>query len=144
MTTAQEQNKATVVRFNREFIQGGDETVWTETIHPDFVNRSAPPGQQDVTASHFWFTKVLRPAFPDLTVQIDDQVAEGDTVVTRKSYRGTHEGPFIGVAPTHRAVEFTVMDIIRLQDGRYVEHWANPDMFGLHRQLTAEEPPANA
>lgn len=136
MPTQQEINKSIVVRFNREFIQGGDESVFADTIDPDFVNRSVPAAQGTRDASLFWFTKVLRPAFPDLEVTIDDQYADGDTVITRKSYRATHGGPFLGIAPTGKRVQFTVMDIIRLRDGRYVEHWANADMFSLHQQLT--------
>ena len=138
MPTLQESNKATVVRFNREFIQGGDVSVFTETIAPEFVNRSVPADQSTKDASFFWFTQVLRKAFPDLEVSIDDQFADGDTVITRKSYRATHGGPFLGLAATGKRVQFTVIDIIRLQDGRYVEHWANADMFGLRAQLTAD------
>ena len=138
MTTIQEQNKATIARFNTEFIQNGDEAVWRETIAPDFINRSAAQGAQDREAAFRWFTRMLRPAFPDLVVTIHDQIAEGDTVVTRKSYVATHRGPFLGVPPTGRTVRFSVIDIIRLEDGKYVEHWANADMFGLLQQLKAD------
>ena len=138
MTTVQEKNKATIARFNSEFIQNGREAVWNETIAPEFVNRSAAEGAQDRDSSFFWFTKVLRPAFPDLIVTLHDQVAEGDTVVTRKSYSATHRGPFLGVPPTGKTVNFSVIDIIRLEDGKYVEHWANPDLFGLLQQLNAD------
>ena len=138
MPTLQESNKATVVRFNSEFIQGGDESVFAETIAPEFINRSVPDDQSTKDASFFWFTQVLRKAFPDLQVSIDDQFADGDTVITRKSYRATHGGPFLGLAATGKRVQFTVIDIIRLQDGRYVEHWAHADMFGLRAQLTAD------
>lgn len=80
---------------------------------------------------------MLRPAFPDLVITIHDQIAEGDTVVTCKSYVATHRGPFLGVPPTSKTVNFQVIDIIRLQDSKYVEHWANADMFGLLQQLKA-------
>lgn len=137
-STEQEHNKAVIRRFNREFMQGGDESVFHETVAPDFVNRSPQdPAAAGPEAAFFFFTKVLRVAFPDLTVTIHDQVAEGDEVVTRKSYTGTHSAPFLGVPATGRRVEFTVTDIIRLRDGRYVEHWANADMAGLHQQLVA-------
>ena len=55
---------------------------------------------------------------------------------TRKSYRATHQGPFLGVEPTGKTVEFNVIDVLRLRDGQYVEHWACADMLGLLGQLT--------
>ena len=71
----------------------------------------------------FTFNRVLRPAFPDLSVEIHDQIAEGDKVTTRKTVRGTHRGELLGVAPTGKHVEIDVIDIVRLAEGRYVEHW---------------------
>lgn len=138
MPNLQDENKATVTRFNKEYIQGGDRAVFDATIAPDFVNHSAQPGVSagPEGAAHF-FQEVLGEAFPDLTVTIHDQVAEDDRIVTRKSYRATHSGTFLGVPATGRQVTFTVIDIIRLRDGRYIEHWANADMFGLLAQLRA-------
>ncbi|MER5322953.1 ester cyclase [Streptosporangium roseum] len=139
MTSEQDANKAIVVRFNKEFIAGGDMDIFHRTIDPDFVNRTPHPGHSAGPdgVAHF-FTRGLRLAFPDLEVTIHDQVAEGDKVVTRKSYRGTHRGGFLGMPATGRTVDFGVIDIIRLRDGRYVEHWAVADMAGLRAQLQAE------
>ena len=78
---------------------------------------------------------MLRPAFR-LEVTIHDQATEGDKVVTRMSQGGTHRGDFLGVPATGRTVEWNVIDIIRLRDGGYIEHWA--DMTGLRAQLTAK------
>lgn len=138
MGALQEENKQIVVRFNKEFLEADDESVFDETVSPDLVNHSALGGAPGTAegARHF-FQRVLRPAFPDLKVTVHDQIAEGPTVVTRKSYTGTHHGEFIGVPATGRRVEFTVIDIIRLEDGKYVEHWAVPDLFDLRRQLTS-------
>jgi hypothetical protein len=72
-------NKAVVVRFNKEVIEQGNESTFRELIAPDFVNRSAPPGAPTGPEGMlFTFNRVLRPAFPDLSVEIHDQVAEGD------------------------------------------------------------------
>ena len=70
-----------------------------------------------------FLANVLHPAFPDLRVTIEDQVAEGDKVVTRKTITGTHSGALMGIAPTGRAVSISVIDIVRIEDGRYAEHW---------------------
>lgn len=134
----QELNKAVVRRFNEAFIEQGVESVHDEIVAPDFVNHlessGATTGREE---GFFLFTKMFRPAFPDLKVIIHDQFAEGDTVVTRKSYRGTHQGEFMGMAPSGREVSIPVIEIIKLRDGRYVEHWANADMSQL-----AGPPPA--
>jgi predicted ester cyclase len=117
-------NKDVVVRFNKEVIEKGDERAFAELMAPDFVNRSAPPGAS-AGADGMWatFSRVLRPAFPDLRVEIHDQVAEGDKVTTRKTLRGTHRAELFGIAATGREVTIEVIDIVRLRDGRYVEHW---------------------
>ena len=117
-------NKAVVVRFNKEVIEQGNEATFRELMAADFVNRSAPPGAPSGPEGMlFTFNRVLRPAFPDLSVEIHDQVAEGDKVTTRKTIRGTHRGELFGIAPTGKRVEIDVIDIVRLADGRYAEHW---------------------
>ena len=78
---------------------------------------------------------MLRNAFPDMHAVIHDQIAEGDKVVTRKSLRCTHLGDFIGIAPTGKAVSIEVIDILRLVDGKIIEHWNTVDLFGLLHQL---------
>ncbi|ABK66351.1 ester cyclase [Mycobacterium avium] len=137
MSTTQQQNKEIIARFNKEFIEGGNEALFWETVSPEFINRSAAPGQDGPDGAFQWFTQVLKMAFPDLTVTIHDQIAEGDKTVTRKSYEATHMAPFLGVPATGRRVSFGVIDIIRIVDGKYVEHWASPEMFDLYRQITA-------
>lgn len=135
MSTEQETNKAVVAHFNKAFIEEGDMDVFHQTISPDFVNHSAPPGQDAGIDDAGHLITSLRSAFPDLTVTIHDQVAEGDRVVTRKSFRGTHRGSFQGIHATGRTVEYSVIDIIRLKGGRFVEHWAVADLAGLRAQL---------
>jgi len=117
-------NKAVVVRFNKEVIEQGNEASFRELMAPDFVNRSAPPGAPTGPEGMLsTFNRILRPAFPDLSVEIHDQVAEGDKVTTRKTIRGTHRGALFGIPPTGKRVAIDVIDIVRLAGGRYAEHW---------------------
>jgi predicted ester cyclase len=117
-------NKAVVVRFNKEVIENGDEAAFRELIAADFVNRTAPPGAPAAPEGMIHtFNRVLRPAFPDLRVEIHDQIAEADKVMTRKTLRGTHRGEIFGIPATGREVEIDVIDIVRLRDGLYAEHW---------------------
>ena len=119
-----ELNKSVVLRFNREVIQEGNEAVFKELMADGFINHSAPEGTSK-GAEGMWhtFQNILRPALSDLRVTIHDQVAEGDKVTTRKTISGVHDGPLLGITPTHRNVSIEVIDVVRIENGRYVEHW---------------------
>lgn len=76
-------------------------------------------------------------ALPDLQAIIHDQVADDDKVVTRKTLRGTHQGPLFGIPPTGKTVDIEVIDILRVSDGKITDHWNNVDRLGLMQQLGA-------
>ncbi len=132
----QDQNKATVARFNKEFIQGGNMEAFNEIIAPDFINQTAPPGvPKGPEGVFYFFNHFLKPAFPDMTVEIYDQVAEGDKVTTRKAFHATHTGEFMGVPATNKKVVIDVIDILRLRDNQLVEHWGIVDFQSVMAQL---------
>jgi predicted ester cyclase len=72
-------------------------------------------------------------AIPDITFTIEDSVESGDMIWVRVRARGTASGPFFG-PPSGRPVDFTVVDIARIVDGRIVEHWGVPDRFAMLAQ----------
>lgn len=80
-------------------------------------------------------------AFPDFSATVEGSVASGDTVAMRVTLRGTHEGPFMGIEPTNRQFEVSNMVFTRIQDGKIVERWVQPDMHGMLRQLGVVESP---
>jgi predicted ester cyclase len=80
---------------------------------------------------------MFRAAFPDGSMTIEDMIAEGDKVVTRKSYRGTHQGEFLSIPPTGRQIRVGLIDIMRIVDGKVVEHWNVGDDLGMLQQLGA-------
>ena len=84
---------------------------------------------------------MLLTAFPDMHAHIHDQVAEGDKVVTRKTFHATHKGEFFGIAPTDKEVRFDAIDIMRIDGGKIVEHWGEVDLLSLMQQLGAIPPP---
>ena len=132
-------NKAVVLRFNREVIERGDEAAFREIMAPDFVNRTAAPGMSlGPDGMLVMLNHVLRPAFPDLRVDVHDQIAEGDKVTTRKTIRGTHTGRLQDIAPSGKAVAIDVIDIVRLRDGQYVEHWGINNLPVVLAQLRSE------
>lgn len=85
----------------------------------------------------------LRAGVPDLTVAVEDQVANGDKVATRWTAQGTHYGELMGIDPTGRAATVTGITIQRFGDaGKIIEGWTNWDMLGMLRQLGASPQPA--
>ena len=91
MQTTTEQNKAAVLRFNKEFLEQGSMNSFKELIADNVVNHSAPPGSPKGPESMLYFIQnILRKGFPDMKVEIFDQVAEGDKVTTRKAIHATH------------------------------------------------------
>jgi len=117
-----EDNKAADRRYVEEVLNRGNLEVINE-LRTDDVEGV----YQRVTA--------FRTAFPDLQVTIETQVAEGDWVVMRLIYRGTHLGPFMGVPPTGKKVEFATIAMNRYSDGKSVENWGIHDLHGLLKQL---------
>ena len=109
-----------------------------EFLAPDFVeHEELPPGMPSGREGVKQLTATIRSAFPDFKATIDDMVAEDDKVVLRMTWRGTHQGEFMGVPPTGRNVSFGVIDIIRIAGGKFVEHWGQMDSMGLMQQLGA-------
>lgn len=119
-----DENKEVVRRFNIEVIQNGSEAAFHALMSPDFMNHATPPGMPQGPES-MWntFEKVLRPALSNLKVVIHDQIAEADKVTTRKTISGIHSGTLLGVPATGRELTISVIDIVRIEGGRYAEHW---------------------
>lgn len=108
-----------------------------EFFVPDFVNHldHAPDSPFNSIEKAQQVFQQMFMAFPDLQVTIQHQVAEGDLVMTHKTFTGTHQGQFMGVAPTGKAISFGVIDILRVEEGKIVEHWAIQDRLGMMQQL---------
>ena len=79
----------------------------------------------------------MRTAFPDVQMTIEDEIAEGDKVVTRWTPRGTHQGEFGGTPPTGKQITWSGVTIFRIAGGKIVERWIHGDSLGLRRQIGA-------
>ena len=135
---AAEQNKALIVRFVEELFNRGNMGVVDEIFAPDFIeNEQLPPGIPEGREGVKMLPTILRSAFPDFKATIDDILAEGDKVVIRMTWSGTQKGEFMGVPATGKHVSFGVIDIIRMANGKLVEHWGQMDSMGLMQQLGA-------
>ncbi|MDE1192904.1 MAG: ester cyclase [Arachidicoccus sp.] len=109
--------------FNKEVIEEVNFESFKELMHDEFINRTAPSGSNGSDSMWNTFFNILKPAFPDLSVEIFDQIAEEDKVTTRKAIIGTHLGNLFGINPTGKKIKIDVIDIVRIKDGKYIEHW---------------------
>jgi predicted ester cyclase len=130
-----ERNKAVVRRFVEEVQNKKDWAAYDELNDPEFVNLSAPPGVPADREGGKIFLGAFISAFPDSHVTIDDMIAEGDRVATKKTFTGTHTGELNGIPPTGNRVTIQYVDILRLRDGRIVEHWLSMDQLSFMQQL---------
>jgi predicted ester cyclase len=83
----------------------------------------------------------MQAAFPDVSIELGEVVAEGDLVAFQSVMRGTHLGQFRGLPPTGRSFVVHLVDLVRVRDGRLQEHWGGPDMLDLLTQLGATVEP---
>jgi predicted ester cyclase len=134
--TQEEKNKAVVLRFNKEFIeQGNMESFWA-VMDPSFINHTAAegidPGPQGII---YFLSTLLKDGLSDVKVTIHHQVAEGDTVATRKTISGLHTGTLMGIPATGSNISMTVIDIVRLKNGKYFEHWGQNSLQSVLQKL---------
>jgi steroid delta-isomerase-like uncharacterized protein len=131
-----EQNKALVRRYNDDFWGKGDESLVEELFAETLVDHNPagndlPPGREGMRQALANF----RTAFPDLTTSLEHLIAEGDKVVLRWRARGTHEGDLMGIPATGKQVTLSGIDILRIENGKIAERWAEYDNLGLLQQL---------
>ena len=130
-----DRNKAVVRRFIDEVQNAKNMDVFDELNAQDFVNLSAPPGMPTDREGGKMFLGGFLTAFPDSRVTIDDMIAEGDRVATKKTFRGTHTGDLGEIGATGKRVTIQYVDILRLRDGQIIEHWLSMDQLSFMQQL---------
>ncbi len=135
MSTAEE-NKALVRRYF-EAVNTRDPAILDDFLAKDYIDHNPPPypGLASGLEGAKQAFEIGLVAFPDGYHQIEDQIADGNKVVTRVRGRGTHLGDFLGIPATGKQVTMEGITIHRILDGRIVEHWAQLDAVGLLQQL---------
>ena len=132
-----QKNKALIRRLYEEVYANWDFGVLDELIAGDFVGHGAPPGTPPGPAGVRQFYAWLRAAFPDIRYSVEDLVAEGDKVVVRWRWRGTHQGEYYGIPPSGKPVTATGIAIYRIAGGKCVERWVGFNALGVLQQLGA-------
>jgi steroid delta-isomerase-like uncharacterized protein len=134
-----------VVRRNTEEVQSRRNfDAFEELFADDFVDHTTQPGTTPDKAGVRKLYAYMRAAFPDFHAEIHWQLADGDRVTTYKTYYGTHDGPFLAIAPTHRKIHFETVDVMRVQNGKITDHWGVGNLLSLMRQIGGWTPPAGA
>jgi steroid delta-isomerase-like uncharacterized protein len=127
-------NIASCKRFFAE-ISKGNLKIIDEMVLENFVEHEEFPDMPKGRPGLHKFFKDMRTAFPDLKMEPEFFVASGDMVTCYTTMSGTHKGPFMGMPATGKKVDIKVVDIVRLVDGKAVEHWGVSDMMGMMQQL---------
>ena len=138
-----EANKARTRQFYEEVINKHNPNAMDEFIATNFVDYNPNPGQAPGVEGVKQIMTVFFTGFPDLHFSVEDQIAEGDKVVSRLTVRGTHKGDFMNIPATGKQMTITGIDIIRIKDGRAVERWGNFDDLGMMQQLGVVPAPAS-
>lgn len=127
-----ETNKAIVRRYIEQVFNERRPDLLEEFLAEDFESHTElAPGLEGAKQ----FYAISDAAFPDQQTTIEDVIAEGDKVVVRATFKGTHQGELIGIPPTGRTVILPWISILRLANGKIVEHWYQDDQMGLMQQL---------
>jgi steroid delta-isomerase-like uncharacterized protein len=124
--------------FYEEVVNAGAIDRMDEFLTEDFVDHEDFPGISPDREGAKQFFSMMRSAFPDFRMEIDDLLAQGDKVAVRFRMTGTHEGEFMGIAPTHKRIDVNGVDFLRIVDEeRAAEHWGVLDAMALMQQLGA-------
>lgn len=139
-TMSSEANKALVRRFVEEVQSKHRLDLVPEIVDPAMIDhyyemQGLPePGVDAVEAFRQFYTGILA-AFPDVRAEIHLMVAEGDLVITHKTFHVTHRGAFMGMPPSGKKGSVDVIDIFRVAGGKLVEHWGLAGFAALVKQL---------
>ena len=135
-----EENKALTRRWYEEVWNKGrseaiDEMFAADVITHGLADESGAPVQG--VAGFKEFHRKFKEAFPDMTITVEDTIAEGDKVVARCTVRGCHSADSLGLVASNKPIEITGISITRIQDGKIVEGWNEFDFMSLFRQIGA-------
>ena len=132
-----ETNKALLRRFVEELMNQGNMTAASELIAPDFLELDPFPGQASGRTGLVESIKRLRTAFPDLVWRIEEMVAEGEKVASLHTWSGTHQGEFLGIAPTGKRVRMSCTIFDTYQNGQLKQSRLVMNVLSLLQQLGA-------
>ena len=133
--TLPEVAKAVVRRNTQEVENMGNFDAFEELFADAFIDHTPQPWTTPDKSGVRNLYTCVRAALPDFHAEIHWQLADGDRVTTYKTYYGTHEGQFLGVAPTHRRIYFETVEVMRVHNGKITDHWGVVNLLSLVQQI---------
>ena len=130
--TREERNKALLLRLIEEGFNKGKLSVVDEVVFPDA--KEYQRGNHDGSEGTKEVINTLRRWLPDFSMRVEDVVSSGDKVWARFRATGTNLGSIMRMPPTGKKIDITVIDVVRIRDGKIVEHWGVPDQLGMMLQ----------
>ncbi|ADH64395.1 protein of unknown function DUF1486 [Allomeiothermus silvanus DSM 9946] len=136
-----EANKTIFRRFVDEVINRGDLGAVDELLAPSYHQHDplipGLPGGREGAKQLF---ALLHAGFPDLSVTLEDLVAEGERVAARSRWRGTHRGEFLGIRPTDQVIDFENLELVRIRQGQILKHWGLSRISSILQHLGSAQP----
>ncbi|MEX0790447.1 MAG: ester cyclase [Actinomycetota bacterium] len=130
-----EENKQTVRRYLDEVWNKGRIEASAAYLAPGYLRHMGPGTDPLDIEGQRVRLQGFRSAFPDVSLVMEEMLAEGNLVAFRFTMSGTHRGPYQGIEPTGRRISVPGLDLVRLQDGLLTEHWGGADLNSLKGQL---------
>jgi steroid delta-isomerase-like uncharacterized protein len=128
------ENIAAQVKFGEAVVTGKLEGL-RDVVDAKALDHDPAPGQGLGPEGFIRFFGGLRKAFPDLNIAAEKLVADDDNVALAYTITGTHQGEFLGIAPTGRKISARGVQIARFENGKLVERWGSSDELGILQQL---------
>jgi steroid delta-isomerase-like uncharacterized protein len=124
------------IRRLYDLINAGDIDGFGRQLDDNFVEHNETPGIPPTKAGVVQYFQILKSAFPDLRMDVQDVIASGDKAVARLRVAGTHQGEFMGIPATGNSAAVDLIDITRFgDDGLAREHWGVVDQLAMMQQL---------
>ena len=130
-------NVAKARRFMDEVFNKGSMKAADEFMSASFVEHDPFPGQGPGVEGFKQGVSAIREAFPDLRTVIDDIFADGEKVVIRSTMKGSHRGTFMNMPASGKQIDVKGIDIVRMSNGKAVEHWGLFDSLTMMQQMGA-------
>jgi steroid delta-isomerase-like uncharacterized protein len=130
-----EENKAVIRRYYNDLWNAWNSTITEELIDSEITFRSSLAVTVQGIDGFKEYVALVRAAFPDFRNNVEEMIAEGDKVVARLTYTGTHEGTLFGIPPTGKRIEYSGVAIFRIGAGKVIDGWVLGDTLALMRQL---------
>ncbi len=126
-----------IAHYVEEVLNQGNLELLNEICAPDYKRHLSPVTEPLSLNEQRERLAAIRTAFPDWELKLEEIICEGDIIAFRATVRGTQKGVFLGLPATGKSVKASALDIIRIRDRKFIEHWGGPDLFTLTQQLGA-------